>query len=122
MTVSTYGLRTFKLRYFLSTLLLSSLISTPLLADGHANANSLQLGIHQVSSWRAANDSELILKDHQNNQYQATLKPPCKGLDQAKSIAFTSHGSSSLDKSSSVVLPSGKRCPFKSFSRQEQGE
>jgi len=103
----------------ITAFLLNGLISTHLLADEHSDTDNLQLGIHQVGSWHAASDSELILKDHQNNQYQVTLKPPCTGLGEAKSIAFISHGSSSLDRSSSVVLASGKRCPFESFHHQK---
>ena len=115
MTVSTFRFRIFKARYYLPALLLANFISNPILADDTPN---LQLGIHQVGSWHATNDSELIIEDHQKNLYQATLKPPCKGLEKAKSIAFTSHGSSALNQSSSVILPNGKRCRFNSFTQQ----
>jgi len=125
VTALTFCFRIFTPRYYLPSLLLANLISGPALADDTQRANgsqNLHLGIHQVGSWRATNDSELVIEDHQKNQYLATLKPPCTGLEQAKSIAFTSHGSSMLDLSSSVVLPSGKRCPFKSFTRQSVAE
>ncbi len=125
MSASTFPFRIFHCSYYLPTLLLANLINSPVLAADIQSANSpqnLQLGIHQVGSWRATNDSELIIEDHQKNQYLATLKPPCIGLDQAKSIAFTSHGSSTLNQSSSVVLPNGKRCRFSSFGQQSTGE
>jgi len=115
VTDPTICFHSFKPRFCLSTLLLVSLISSPLSADDTQN---LQLGIHQVGSWHATNDSELVIEDHQKNQYQVTLKPPCTGLEQAKSIAFTNHGSNKLDQSSSVILPNGKRCRFSSFSQQ----
>jgi len=79
----------------------------------------LQLGIHQVSSWHAPSDSQLIIKDHHHNQYHALLKPPCIGLENAKSIAFINNGTNTLNQSSAVILPNGKRCPFKSFSREK---
>jgi Family of unknown function (DUF6491) len=121
VTALTFRFRFFKPRYYLPALLLANLISSPTLADDTQSTNTpqnLHLGIHQVGSWRATNDSELVIEDHQKNQYLATLKPPCTGLEKAKSIAFTSHGSSTLDQSSSVVLPNGKRCRFSSFSQQ----
>jgi len=121
VTALTFRFRIFNPRYYLLTLLLANLISSPVLASDTQSASgsqNLHLGIHQVGSWRATNDSELVIEDHQKNQYLATLSPPCTGLGQAKSIAFTSHGNSTLDQSSSVILPNGKRCRFSSFSQQ----
>ena len=115
MAASTYLLRLFNPNPCLAILLLSCLISSTLLAT---ESQKLQLGIHQVGSWHASNDSQLVLEDHQHNQYMATLKPPCDGLIKAKSIAFISNGNNALDQSSTLVLPNGKRCPFKTFTQQ----
>ena len=76
------------------------------------------LGIHKVGSWHAPSDTTLVIEDHQHNQYIATLKIPCTGLKIAKSIAFTNHTSNTLNKSSTVILPNGKRCAFKEFTQQ----
>lgn len=94
----------------LSGLLLGSLLTLS------ATAAELQLGIHQVGHWHAANDQLLIIEDHQRQQYLAQLKAPCAGLVEAKSIAFISNGKNALDQHSKVILPNGKRCAFKSFS------
>jgi len=115
VTASPPPLRFLNLNSFLATLLLSGFIGSPLLAT---ESLDLQLGIHQVGSWHASNDSQLVLEDHQHNQYMATLKSPCNGLIKAKSIAFISNGNNTLDQSSTLVLPNGKRCPFKTFTQQ----
>ncbi|MEH6357350.1 MAG: DUF6491 family protein [Pseudomonadales bacterium] len=100
---------------YFTTLLLTSIFSTPLIAQ---ELPSEELGIHKVGSWHAASDTTLIIEDHQHNQYLAILKSPCKGLKSAKSIAFTNHTSNTLSKSSTLILPSGKRCAFKNFTQQ----
>lgn len=110
MPYSEHVLSLKKPAHWLSSILISSLIATPL------QASELQLGIHQVGNWRATGDSLLIIEDHQQQQYHAQLKPPCQGLSKAKSIAFISNGNNALDQFSKVILPNGKRCAFKSFS------
>jgi len=79
---------------------------------------SKQLGIHQVGNWHATSDTQLIIEDHQRTEYLAVLKSPCDGLEEAKSIAFINHGGNSLNKYSTVILPNGKRCAFKSFAQK----
>lgn len=110
MAHSEYVLRLKKPAHWLSSILVSSLLAAPL------QASELQLGIHQVGNWHAADDSLLVIEDHQRQQYHAQLKAPCQGLSEAKSIAFISNGKNALDQFSKVILPNGKRCSFKSFS------
>ena len=88
MTPSSSNLRAFNLANYLFGVLLTSLISGHLMAS----ESQAQLGIHQVSSWHAPNDSQLIIKDHHQNRYQALLKSSCDGLENAKSIAFINNG------------------------------
>lgn len=114
MIVSTHQLQFFIANARLTILALLSIISTPLLAT---EPQHLQLGIHQVGSWHVSSDHQLVIEDHQNNHYLVTLKPPCEGLENAKSIAFISHGST-LDESSTLILSNGNRCPFKTFAKQ----
>ena len=115
MTLSTNNNHSLLPACSLSALLLTCVISNTLAAE----TKNLQLGIHQVGNWHAPDDSQLIIEDHQQQLFFATLKATCQGLSAAKSIAFISNADSALDQFSSVVLPSGKRCPFKSFSKKE---
>lgn len=120
MAASANNSRSLGVSNYLSGVLLASLINGPFLTSELLAAESqhLQLGIHQVGFWHAPDDSQLIIKNHQQQQYRATLKSPCPGLSKAKSIAFISNGNNALDQFSKVILPNGKRCPFKSFSIQ----
>ena len=110
MAHSEHMLRLKKPAHWLSGILVSSVLAVPI------QASELQLGIHQVGNWHAADDNLLIIEDHHQQQYHVQLKTPCEGLSEAKSIAFISNGNNALDQFSKVILPNGKRCAFKSFS------
>ncbi len=91
------------------------LLPTLLAAADVAAADSARLGLHRISSYEIISDKILIIEATGKKNYRAELFPGCFGLRHAYTLAFQTKGGNSLDKFSSVVLPDGTRCRFKSF-------
>ena len=77
--------------------------------------DSARLGLHRISSYEVISDKILIIEATGKKNYRAEIFPGCFGLRHAYTLAFQTKGGNSLDKFSSVVLPDGTRCRFKSF-------
>ena len=80
-----------------------------------AAADSTRLGLHRISSYEIISDKILIIEATGKKNYRAELFPGCFGLRHTHTLGFQTKGGNSLDKFSSVVLPDGTRCRFKSF-------
>ena len=91
------------------------LLPTLFAAVDVAAADSTRLGLHRISSYEVISDKILIIEATGKKNYRAELFPGCFGLRHTHALGFQTKGGNSLDKFSSVVLPDGTRCRFKSF-------
>jgi hypothetical protein len=71
---------------------------------------------YRIRDWTAIDDHTLIIVTQDGTRYRAETLGPCNGLGFATSVAFVNRGGfGQIDRTSSVVLPDGTRCPFQTF-------
>ncbi|MEJ0035044.1 MAG: DUF6491 family protein [Gammaproteobacteria bacterium] len=77
---------------------------------------SAQVARYRVRDWSALNDHTLIVVATDGKRYRAETLGPCTGLDFSTRVGFVNRGGfNQIDRTSSVVLADGTRCPFQSF-------
>jgi hypothetical protein len=80
-------------------------------------SGSTELRSYQIADWIAPDDRTLILNAMDRSLYEGRFKGQCTGLRLVDTIAFIVPGPQQADRYSGVVLPDGRRCAFKSFTR-----
>jgi hypothetical protein len=80
-------------------------------------SGSTELRAYQIADWIAPDDRTLILNAMDRSLYEGRFRGQCTGLRLVDTIAFIIPGPQQADRYSGVVLPDGRRCTFKSFTR-----
>jgi hypothetical protein len=80
-------------------------------------SGSTELRAYQIADWIAPDDRTLILNAMDRSLYEGRFRGRCTGLRLVDTIAFIIPGPQQADRYSGVVLPDGRRCTFKSFTR-----
>jgi hypothetical protein len=80
-------------------------------------SGSTELRAYQIVEWIAPDDRTLILNAMDRSLYEGRFRGQCTGLRLVDTIAFIVPGPQEADRYSGVVLPDGRRCTFKSFTR-----
>jgi hypothetical protein len=74
-----------------------------------------------VYSFHADQDDVVYLQDRHRNWYRAQLYGPCFGLPFAIRIGIDTHGSSTFDRFSRLIVD-GETCPIESLTRSARPE
>jgi Family of unknown function (DUF6491) len=78
---------------------------------------------YRIKDWAAINDHTLIVGTQDGTKYRAETFGPCQGLAFASQVGFVTRGGfNQVDRTSSVVLGDGTRCPFQSFDQIRTAE
>lgn len=78
---------------------------------------------YRIRDWTAVNDHTLIIVTGDGTRFRAETFGPCPGLDFTTQVGFVNRGGfSEIDRTSSVVLADGTRCPFQSFDQLQSPE
>jgi hypothetical protein len=80
-------------------------------------SGSTELRAYQIRDWIAPDDRTLILNATDRSLYEGRFKGQCTGLRLVDTIAFVVPGPQQADRYSGVMLPDGRRCTFRSFTR-----
>jgi hypothetical protein len=72
-----------------------------------------------IRHWQADGTQGLWVQDARRQWYYAELLSPCHGLDFAMRVGFRTHGSGTLDRFGSLVIPGHDSCAIRSFTRSE---
>jgi outer membrane murein-binding lipoprotein Lpp len=71
---------------------------------------------YRIHEWSAPNDHTVIIVATDGTRYRAETLGPCNGLTFSSRVGFANRGGfNTIDRTSSVVLADGTRCPFMSF-------
>ena len=71
---------------------------------------------YRIRDWSAPNDHILIITTNDGTKFRAETFGPCPGLSFSSRVGFVNRGGfNRIDRTSSVVLADGTRCPFQSF-------
>ena len=71
---------------------------------------------YRIHDWTAVNDHTLIIATADGTKFKAETLGPCPGLDFTNRVGFVNRGGfNQIDRTSSVVLADGTRCPIQSF-------
>jgi hypothetical protein len=74
-----------------------------------------------IRSFEAYTDQEVYLEDRHRNWYKAELIGPCFGLNWATGIGIDTHGGSSFDHFSRLIV-GRERCQIGSLTRSDKPE
>jgi len=78
---------------------------------------------YRIKDWAAPNDHTLIIQTEDGTKYRAETLGPCQGLSFSTRVGFVNRGGfNQIDRTSSVVLADGTRCPFQSFDQIRTAE
>ena len=94
-------------------------------ADLNAPVAKASAGVqrYRIRDWSAVNDHTLIIVADDGTRYRAETLGPCQGLGFATHLGFVNRGGfNQIDRTSSVVLGDGTRCPFQSFDELQTAE
>ena len=70
----------------------------------------------RIKDWSAPNDHTVIIVTQDGTKFRAETFGPCEGLAFTSRVGFVNRGGfNQIDRTSSVVLADGTRCPFQSF-------
>ena len=72
-----------------------------------------------IRDFRAEERDVVYLQDRRRNWYRAELMGPCIGLPWARAIGVETHGTSSFDRFSRLIVE-GERCLISSLTRAEE--
>jgi len=71
---------------------------------------------YRIHDWTALDDHTLIIATADGTKFRAETLGPCPGLAFTTRVGFVNRGGfNQIDRTSSVVLEDGTRCPFQSF-------
>jgi hypothetical protein len=71
---------------------------------------------YRIHDWTALDDHTLIIETADGTKFRAETLGPCPGLAFTTRVGFVNRGGfNQIDRTSSVVLADGTRCPFQSF-------
>jgi len=71
---------------------------------------------YRIRDWSAIDDHTLIIATADGTKFRAETLGPCPGLAFTTRVGFVNRGGfNQIDRTSSVVLADGTRCPFQSF-------
>lgn len=94
-------------------------LATAALAEEPRPASIPFANLGSIQSFRALDDSTLLIEGSGHRWYRATFFGSCIGLRNAERIAFVTEPGGSLDRFSAVWID-GRRCPFRTFERTEK--
>ena len=78
---------------------------------------------YRIKDWAALDDHTLIVGTQDGTKYRAETLGPCQGLAFSSQVGFVTRGSfNQIDRTSSVVLGDGTRCPLQSFDQIRTAE
>ena len=83
------------------------------------------MGSPDIKNWRVVDNKTLIIETYRHGELLATFSSPCSGIRFADSLGFSTLGPFELDKSSTVILPDGRRCfirELEPYVKMEAGE
>lgn len=87
-------------------------------ADAKAAITKASNGVmrYRIHDWTALDDHTLIIATADGTKFRAETLGPCPGLAFTNRVGFVNRGGfNQIDRTSSVVLADGTRCPFQSF-------
>jgi hypothetical protein len=77
----------------------------------------------RIKDWSAPDDHTLIITTNDGTKFRAETLGPCNGLAFTTRVGFVNRGNfNQIDRTSSVVLADGTRCPFQSFDEIRSAE
>jgi hypothetical protein len=77
----------------------------------------------RIRDWSAPDDHTLIIVTQDGTRFRAETLGPCTGLAFTTRLGFVNRGNfNQIDRTSSVVLADGTRCPFQSFDEIRSAE
>jgi hypothetical protein len=94
-------------------------------ADVNAPITKVSSGVmrYRIKDWSAPNDHTLIIVTQDGTRFRAETFGPCQGLAFTTRVGFVNRGGfNQIDRTSSVVLADGTRCPFQSFDEIRSAE
>jgi hypothetical protein len=94
-------------------------------ADLNAPITRASSGVQRfrIKDWSAPDDHTVIIVTNDGTRFRAETLGPCMGLAFATRVGFVNRGSfNQIDRTSSVVLDDGTRCPFQSFDEIRSAE
>jgi len=78
---------------------------------------------YRIRDWSAPDDHTLIITTNDGTKFRAETLGPCNGLAFTTRVGFVNRGNfNQIDRTSSVVLADGTRCPFQSFDEIRSAE
>lgn len=78
---------------------------------------------YRIKDWSAPDDHTLIIVTQDGTRFRAETLGPCDGLAFTTRVGFVNRsGFGQIDRTSSVVLADGTRCPFQSFDQIRSAE
>jgi outer membrane murein-binding lipoprotein Lpp len=94
-------------------------------ADINAPITRASAGVmrYRIKDWAAPNDHTVIIMTEDGTKFRAETLGPCQGLAFTTRVGFVNRGGfNQIDRTSSVVLEDGTRCPFQSFDEIRSAE
>jgi hypothetical protein len=94
-------------------------------ADLNAPITQASSGVQRfrIKDWSAPDDHTVIIVTNDGTRFRAETLGPCMGLAFATRLGFVNRGNfNQIDRTSSVVLGDGTRCPFQSFDEIRSAE
>jgi outer membrane murein-binding lipoprotein Lpp len=94
-------------------------------ADLNAPITKASSGVQRfrIKDWSAPDDHTVIIVTNDGTRFRAETLGPCMGLAFATRVGFVNRGNfNQIDRTSSVVLADGTRCPFQSFDEIRSAE
>jgi len=94
-------------------------------ADLKAPVTQASSGVQRfrIKDWSAPDDHTVIIVTNDGTKFRAETLGPCTGLAFATRLGFVNRGNfNQIDRTSSVVLGDGTRCPFQSFDEIRSAE
>ena len=95
--------------------LLTLTLAVTMVASALAHAERTRVRVHDIKDWQAKSNQELVIETYSGNFYRAKTFNQCIGLRIAEDLAFVTRGGNTIDAFSSIVLPDGTRCGFRTF-------
>jgi hypothetical protein len=94
-------------------------------ADRNAPVTQPSSGVQRfrIRDWSAPDDHTLIVTTSDGTKFRAETLGPCPGLAFTTRVGFVNRGNfNQIDRTSSVVLADGTKCPFVSFDEIRSAE
>ena len=74
-------------------------------------------GSSDIQGWHAPDNRTLVIRTYTHGNFKAMLLGPCTGIRFAETLGFSTPGPYELDSSTSLVLPDGSHCAFRTLER-----